>query len=207
MGRVLNRYKMAQHFTVSIADGQFHYWARNAESIQREVQWGGLYVIRSSEPEPAMSAPDAVRYYKSLAQVEQAFRCLKGVGRRIRPICHRTEDHLRAHIFLCLLAYYVEWHLRQCWAPLLFADEAWKQDRKTRDPVAPAQPSAAVKTKKASGQTPDGLPVHSLESLLRVLATRCRNTCRVKQAPSGSSFHQLTEPTPLQARALQLLGL
>ena len=204
VGRVLNRYKMAKHFTLTIADGQFR-WARHSESIQREIQLDGLYVIRTSEPE--MSAPDAVRYYKSLAQVEQAFRCLKGLDLRVRPIHHRTEDHVRSHIFLCLLAYYVEWHLRQCWAPLLFADEALPQDRKTRDPVATAQPSAAVKIKKAVRQTPDGLPVHSFESLLKVLATRCRNTCRVKDAPPSSSFHQLTEPTPLQARAIQLLGL
>lgn len=206
VGRVLNRYKMAKHFTLTIADGQFR-WARNSESIQREVQLDGLYVIRTSEPEQEMSAPDAVRYYKSLAQVEQAFRCLKGLDLRVRPIHHRTEDHVRAHIFLCLLAYYVEWHLRQCWAPLLFADEALEQDRKTRDPVAAAKPSAAVKAKKAVGQTPDGLPVHSFESLLKVLATRCRNTCRVKDALPSSSFHQLTEPTPLQARAIQLLSL
>jgi transposase len=204
VGRVLNRYKMAKHFTLTIAAGQFR-WARHSESIQREMQLDGLYVIRTSEPE--LSAPDAVRYYKSLAQVEQAFRCLKGLDLRVRPIHHRTEDHVRSHIFLCLLAYYVEWHLRQCWAPLLFADEALPQDRKTRDPVATAQPSAAVKAKKAVRQTPDGLPVHSFESLLKVLATRCRNTCRVKDAPPSSSFQQLTEPTPLQARAIQLLGL
>jgi len=206
VGRVLNHYKMAKHFALTIADGQFS-WARQQESIQREAQLDGLYVIRTSEPEPEMSAPDTVRHYKSLAQVEQAFRCLKGFDLRIRPIHHRTADHVRAHVFLCLLAYYVEWHLRQRWAPLLFADEALEQDRLTRDPVATAQPSAAVKMKKASRQTPEGLPVHSFESLLKVLATRCRNTCRIKQAPAGSSFHQLTEPTPLQARALQLLGL
>lgn len=206
VGRVLNHYKMAKHFTLTLATGQFG-WARNQESIQREAQLDGLYVIRTSEPEAEMSAPDTVRHYKSLAQVEQAFRCLKGFDLRIRPIHHRTEDHVRAHVFLCLLAYYVEWHLRQRWAPLLFADEALEQDRLTRDPVATAQPSAAVKRKKASGRTPEGLPVHSFESLLKVLATRCRNTCRIKQAPAGSSFHQLTEPTPLQARALQLLSL
>lgn len=204
VGRVLNRYKMAKHFTLTIADGQFR-WARNSESIQREVQLDGLYVIRTSEHQ--MSAPDAVRYYKSLAQVEQAFRCLKGLDLRVRPIHHRTEDHVRAHIFLCLLAYYVEWHLRQRWAPLLFADEALEQDRKSRDPVAAAKPSAAVKTKKASGQTPDGLPLHSFESLVKVLATRCRNTCRVQEAPPGSSFLQVTEPSPLQTKAFQLLGL
>ena len=206
VGRVLNRYKMAKHFTVEVADGQLR-WARNLETIQREQQLDGLYVIRTSEPEPQLSAPNAVRHYKSLSQVEQAFRCLKGTDLRVRPIHHRTEDHVRAHIFLCLLAYYVEWHMRQALAPLLFADEDLKQTRATRDPVATAQPSAAVKAKKAVRLTPEGLPVHSFDSLLEALATRCRNTCRVTATPSKASFSQLTQPTPLQARTYQLLGL
>lgn len=206
VGRVLNRYKMAKHFTVKIADGQFQ-WARNLEAIQREQQLDGIYVIRTSEPEPQLSAPNAVRHYKSLSQVEQAFRCLKGIDLRVRPIHHRTEDHVRAHIFLCLLAYYVEWHMREALAPLLFADEDLKQNRATRDPVAPAEPSTGVKAKKAVRLTADGLPVHSFDSLLEALGTRCRNTCRVKATPSKASFSQLTEPTPLQARAYQLLGL
>jgi transposase len=206
VGRVLNRYKMAKHFTLQIADGQFQ-WVRNLETIQCEQQLDGLYVIRTSEPEPQLSAPNAVRHYKSLSQVEQAFRCLKGTDLRVRPIYHRTEDHVRAHIFLCLLAYYVEWHLRQALAPLLFADPDLKQNRASRDPVATAEPSAAVKAKKAVRLTAEGLPVHSFNSLLQALATRCRNTCRVKATPSKASFSQLTEPTPLQARAYQLLGL
>jgi transposase len=206
VGRVLNRYKMAKHFTVKIADGQFQ-WARNLEAIQREQQLDGIYVIRTSEPEPQLSAPNAVRHYKSLSQVEQAFRCLKGIDLRVRPIHHRTEDHVRAHIFLCLLAYYVEWHMREALAPLLFADEDLKRNRATRDPVATAEPSTAVKAKKAVRLTTDGLPVHSFDSLLEALGTRCRNTCRVKATPSKASFSQLTEPTPLQARAYQLLGL
>lgn len=206
VGRVLNRYKMAKHFSVEVADGQLR-WARNLETIQREQQLDGIYVIRTSEPEPQLSAPNAVRHYKSLSQVEQAFRCLKGTDLRVRPIHHRTEDHVRAHIFLCLLAYYVEWHMRQALAPLMFADEDLKLNRATRDPVATAQPSAAVKAKKAIRLTPDGVPVHSFDSLLEALATRCRNTCRVMGTPSKASFSQLTQPTPLQARAYQLLGL
>ena len=148
-----------------------------------------------------------MRCYKSLAQVERAFRCLKGLDLRVRPIRHRTEDHVRAHIFLCLLAYYVEWHLRQAWASLLFADQELEQDRPRRDPVAPARPSASVISKKALRQTADGLPIHSFATLLEALATRCRNRCKVKADPSGSTFFQLTEPTPLQTRALQLLGV
>jgi hypothetical protein len=142
-----------------------------------------------------------------MSQVEQAFRCLKGTDLRVRPIHHRTEDHVRAHIFLCLLAYYVEWHMRQALAPLLFADEDLKQNRATRDPVATAKPSAAVKAKKTVRLTAEGLPVHSFDTLLEALATRCRNTCRVKATASEASFSQLTQPTPLQARAYQLLGL
>jgi hypothetical protein len=206
MGRVLNRYKMAKHFTLKIVAGQFE-WSRNLEAIRREEQLDGIYVIRTSEPEPQLSAPNAVRHYKSLSQVEQAFRCLKGIDLRVRPIHHRTEDHVRAHIFLCLLAYYVEWHMREVLAPLLFADQDLKQNRATRDPVASAEPSTAVKAKKALRQTAEGLPVHSFDSLLEALGTRCRNTCRVKAAPANASFSQLTQPTPLQARAYQLLGL
>ena len=148
-----------------------------------------------------------MRRYKSLAQVERAFRSLKGLDLRIRPIHHRTEDHVRAHIFLCMLAFYVEWHMRQALAPLLFEDEELAQNRTRRDPVAPAQASDSAKTKKADRVTPDGFPVHSFDTLLRELATRCRNTCRIPSDPSGTTFQQLTEATPLQARAFQLLGL
>src|SRR6266480_3625080 len=206
VGKVLHRFKMAKHFTLTIEDGRFQ-WARDNASIQREVHLDGLYVIRTSEPQQRLSAPDAVRHYKSLAQVERAFRCLKGVDLRVRPIRHRTEDHVRAHIFLCLLAYYVEWHMRQALAPILFGDEELDQDRQRRDPVAPAEPSVSVKRKKAVRVTEDGLAVQSFDTLLKILGTRCRNLCKVKAASSDSSFFQLTEPTPLQSRAFQLLDL
>ncbi len=153
------------------------------------------------------SAEDAVRRCKSLAQVERAFRSLKGIDLRIRPIHHRTEDHVRAHVLLCMLAYCVEWHMRRALAPLLFDDEELRQDRLRRDPVAPAEISASAQAKKVSRLTPDGLPVQSVRTLLRNLATRCRNTCRIPSQPSGTEFQQLTEATPLQARALQLPGL
>ncbi|WP_321472118.1 IS1634 family transposase [uncultured Paludibaculum sp.] len=205
-GKVLNRYKVAKHFELNIADGVFA-WTRREESIRRESQLDGVYVVRTSEPESRCSAPDAVRRYKSLAQVERAFRSLKGMDLRIRPIHHRTEDHVRAHILLCMLAFYVEWHMRRDLAPLLFQDEELSRDRTRRDPVAPAECSASAQRKKLERVTADGFPVHSFETLLRELATRCRNTCRIPSDPSATTFQQLTEPTALQARALRLLGL
>ncbi len=205
-GRVLNRFKVGKHFSLTIANGSFR-WSRREESIRREAELDGVYVVRTSEPKSRCSAEDTVRRYKSLAQVERAFRSLKGIDLRIRPIHHRTEDHVRAHIFLCMLAYYVEWHMRRALAPLLFDDETLRQDRLRRDPVAPAEISASAQAKKVSRLTPDGLPVQSFRTLLRNLATRCRNTCRIPSQPSGTRFQQLTETTPLQARALQLLGL
>jgi transposase len=205
-GRVSNRFKVGKHFTLTIADGVFG-WTRQEDAIRRESELDGIYVVRTSEPQRRCSAEDTVRRYKSLAQVERAFRSLKGLDLRIRPIYHRTEDHVRAHILLCMLAFYVEWHMRQALAPLLFEDEELAQNRTRRDPVAPAQASDSAKTKKADRVTPDGFPVHSFDTLLRELATRCRNTCRIPSDPSGTTFQQLTEATPLQARAFQLLGL
>lgn len=206
VGKVFNRYKVAKHFALTIADGVFT-WARRQDSIQREGELDGIYVIRTSEPKSRCSAPDTVRRYKSLAQVERAFRGLKGMDLRIRPIHHRTEDHVRAHIFLCMLAYYVEWQMRGDLAPLLFEDEELTQNRMSRDPVAPAKISDSAKAKKADRVTADGFPVHSFDTLLKELATRCQNTCRILSDPKGPTFQQLTEATPLQMRALQLLGL
>jgi len=206
VGRVINHYKMAKHFAVMIDRGRLT-WTRRETSIQQEAHLDGFYVIRTSVTGEHLSAEDVVRHYKGLARVERAFRCLKGIDLRVRPIHHRTEDHVRAHIFLCLLAYYVEWHLRQAWAPLLFADETLETDRQTRDPVAPATSSAHARRKKVERQTSDGLPLHSLDTLLAALATRCANRCRLRSAPAGEPVRQLTPPSPLQARALELLGL
>ena len=206
VGRVIGRYKMGKHFELTIEEGAFR-WQRREESIRLEAEMDGIYVVRTSESKEQFSAEDTVRAYKSLSQVERAFRCLKGLDLRIRPIFHRTEDHVRAHIFLCMLAYYVEWHMRRALAPLLFDDEELIRDRARRDPVAPAASSASAQAKKISRVTADGLPVQSFHTLLRHLATRCRNTCRIPSEASGATFQQLTEATPLQARALQLLGL
>jgi len=205
VGRVINHYKVAKHLTVTIAKGQLQ-WKRNEQAIQQEEQLDGIYVIRTSEGADRLPAPDAVRQYKSLAHVERAFRCLKGIEVRVRPIFHHTTDHVRAHIFLCLLAYYVEWHLRRVWAPLLFEDEALASDRQTRDPVLPAQPSAAALEKKGKRETPDGLPVHSFDTLLEALAGRCEVTCRLRADPTALPIRQWTAPSPLQARALALLN-
>jgi hypothetical protein len=207
VGAVRNRFKMGKHFELTIEDGRLS-WARREESIRREAEMDGIYVIRTSEPErPSWSAADTVRRYKSLAQVERAFRTLKGIDLLIRPIFLRTPDHVRAHIFLCLLAYYLEWHMRRKLAPLLFDDEQLAEDRWCRDPVAPAEPSATAEKKKRTRQTEDGLPVHSFSTLLAALGTRCRNTCQAKSGGSGESFYMLTEANPLQTKALQLLGL
>jgi hypothetical protein len=204
-GRILGRFKMAKHFRLTIGDGAFS-WARRQDAIDREAALDGIYVIRTSQTQQELSAPDAVRKYKSLALVERAFRCFKGVDLLVRPIHHHTEDHVRAHVFLCMLAYYVEWQMREALAPLLFHDEELRTDRARRDPVAPATPSQTVRTKKATRTTEDGLPLHSFLTLLAELATRCRNTARLKSDDSRT-FQIVTELTPLQARAFELLGL
>ena len=205
-GRIVNRFKVAKHFELSIADGVFTF-TRNTASIEQESQLDGIYVIRTSQPDEELSAEDTVRNYKRLAEVEQAFRSLKSIDLLVRPIHHRTEDHVRAHVFICLLAYYVQWHLKQAWAPLLFEDEQLPLDRATRDPVAPVQPSASVNRKKATHRTADGLPVHSFGTLLAELATRCRHTCVPAGGSAEATFTKLTNATPLQTEAFRLLGL
>jgi len=206
VGRVLHRFKVGKHFKLKIDDGIFE-WSRRQESIGAEQALDGIYVIRTSEPKERLSPQDAVRNYKSLAEVERAFRSLKGLEILVRPIRHRIDPRVRAHVFVCLLAYYVEWHMRKALAPLLFDDEERHQNRKRRDPVAPARPSESARKKKTMRSTPAGLAVHSFQTLLQELATRCRNTCRVKSDPFGPRFQMITEPTPLQAKALELLGL
>lgn len=206
VGRVLSRYKVGKHFELTIGEGLFQ-WARRAESVEQEARLDGIYVLRTSEPQERLSAEDTVRGYKHLAHVERAFRCLKGLDLLVRPIRHRTEERVPAHIFLCLLAYYVEWHLRKAWAPLLFEDEEVEENRKVRDPVAPARPSKSVRQKKAARMTADALPVHSFRTLLADLATRCRNTRRIKSDQTSPTFEEVTEPSPLQKRAYELLGL
>lgn len=203
VGRVIHQHKMAKHFELTINDGQFEYQRRQGE-IDREIALDGIYVIRTSEPAAKLSADDAVRSYKNLARVEQVFRTVKGVEIRVRPIHHRLEERVRSHIFICLLAYYVEWHMRQALAPLLFDDETVVDDRKQRDPVATVQPTARAKQKKRQRTTDDGLPIHSFTTLLRELATICRVRCRV-EGTDMPPIYQHPEPTPLQRKVRDLL--
>jgi len=209
VGKVLNRHHVGKHFDYRIQAGQLLY-SRKEESIRREADLDGIYVLRTSEPKERLSADDVVRNYKNLSQVERAFRTMKGVDLMVRPIYHRLADHVRAHLFLCLLAYYVEWHLRQKLARLLCADEELGIQRWHRDPVAPAEVSASAKRKKGLRRTEDGLPVQSFKVLIEDLGTLNRNLCVLKQEVKGGEppvVSQLTEATPLQTEAFRLLGL
>jgi transposase len=204
VGKVLGRYKVGKHFECKIGEGSFT-WSRRQDSIEQETKLDGIYVLRTSEPAERLSAADTVRSYKRLAEVERAFRCLKGIDLLVRPIRHRTEQRVPAHIFLCLLAYYVEWHLRRVWAPLLFEDEERGEERKRRDPILPAQPSASAQAKRRSHETADGFPVHSFQTLLSELASRAKVTYELQREDSPLTFRQVPKPTPLQARAYELI--
>ena len=206
VGKLINRYRVAKHFELTIEDSRLAY-KRNEASIEREAKLDGIYIIRTSEKAQALSTEDTVRTYKSLGQVEQAFRCIKSVDLHVRPIRHRTEEHVRAHIFLCMLAYYVEWHLRKALSPLLFQDDELDENRWQRDPVAKAEPSESARKKKSTKQTEDGWPVQSLHTLLVDMGTRCRNTCRAGEGKKSATFQQLTEATPFQNKVFELLGL
>jgi transposase len=197
---------MTKHFTLIIRDKHLE-WVRKEDAIKNEELLDGIYVVRTSEPAERLTAADGVRSYKRLALVEQAFRCLKGIDLLVRPIHHRTAARVRAHILLCLLAYYVEWHLHQAWESLLFEDEELAEDRRRRDPVAPACASASARRKKKTHTTTGGLPVQSFRTLLAHLGTRCRNTCVVNAAPNETTFRQMTEADALQAEALRLITM
>jgi transposase len=204
VGKVVNQYKVAKHFELAIADKSFTY-ARKSEAIAAEAALDGIYIIRTSVSAAQMDAPDCVRSYKSLAQVERAFRSLKTVDLKVRPIHHRKPDRVRAHILLCMLAYYVEWHMREAWRELMFADTD-QAAKATRDPVAPAQRSEAAQDKATRHTLDDGTPAHSFSTLLAELAGIVRNTCRTPQAgPDAPTFQVLTTPTAKQQRAFELL--
>jgi transposase len=203
IGRVLNKYKVAKHFVLAIEDRHFA-WQRDTAAIRAEAALDGLYVIRTAVAAETMDAPQVVRHYKGLAEVERAFRSLKTVDLKIRPIHHRLETRVRAHILLCMLAYYVEWHLREAWRELLFADED-QAAKLERDPVAPAQRSPAAERKVRSRILADGTPVHSLRTLLDELATQVRNTCRTVGAAEAPTFELTTLASPTRRRALELV--
>ena len=205
-GRVINQHKMGKHFDLQIRNGHFSY-TRKEESIKREYELDGIYVVRTSETRDKLSADDAVRSYKNLSSVEQLFRTLKGVETLVRPIRHREERRVKAHIFICMLAYYVEWHMRKALAPLLFDDEQLTDNKKTRDPVAPAKPSIEAKRKKSNRKTADGLPIHSFKTLLEELGMYMRNYCSIREVNTESnlSINRYTELSPVQKRAFELL--
>lgn len=206
VGRIVNRYRVAKHFAFEIADGQLC-WSRKEDSIAREKALDGVYVIRTPEPADTLGAADAVRAYKRLGDVEKAFRTFKGLDLRVRPIRHRLETRVRAHVFLCMLAYYVEWHLREAWAPLLYAEEDLAQLRATRDPVAQAKPSPTAQAKKKNKRSQEGFPLRSFNGLLTALSTLCLNTCRVGEGRNATRFQRPTEATPHQREAFRLLQL
>jgi transposase len=205
-GKILNRYKMGKHFELRIEEDSFHYKRKEA-NIEREQSLDGIYVIRTSVKADALSGEQVVASYKSLSGVERAFRSLKTVDLHVRPIHHRLPDRVRAHILLCMLAYYVEWHMRQLLAPLLFDDHDKPQARIIRaSVVAPAQRSAAALRKAATQKTNDGFPVHSFQTLLGDMATIAKNRIQPTDRKIPA-FDMLTTPTALQQRALQLLGV
>lgn len=203
-GKVINKYQVAKHFKLTINDDSFSFEIKE-DSVAQEAALDGIYVVRTSLPEQRLSADDTVRNYKLLSQVEYAFRSLKSIDIHVRPIHHRLEDRVRAHIFLCMLTYYVQWHMIQAWRSLLFFDEDL-QAKALRDPVAPAQRSDSALEKVRSRTLDDGSQVHSFGTLLKDLSSIVRNVCRITGAGSDSqSFHRDTNPTEKQKIALDLL--
>jgi hypothetical protein len=202
VGKVIDHYKVGKHFALDIGERHFSF-VRKTEAIEAEAALDGVYIIRTSVGAERLEAADCVRHYKDLAKVERAFRTLKSVDLKIRPIHHRTADRVRAHILLCMLAYYVEWHMREAWRPLTFADT--EQEAQTRrDPVAPARRSPEAQEKCYRHTLDDGTKVHSFPTLMADLSTLVRNTCRVPG--TESPFEVLTTSTPAQRHALDLIG-
>jgi transposase len=205
-GKVIGRHKMAKHFQLHIANGSFS-WNRDSVSIQQEEELDGIYVIRTGEAAETLTAADCVRTYKSLSLVERAFRCLKGLDLLVRPIRHRVPPRVRAHLLLCMLAYYVEWHMRKALKPLLYEDEELEQSRRERDPVKAAKASESAQAKKKTHKTAHGFVAQDFRSLLALLGTRSRVTYQVVGAEGIATFQRLSEPDALQAEALRLLQL
>ncbi len=203
---MINRYQVAKHFLLLITDNSFSY-ERNQHKIETEAQLDGIYVIRTSVQAAVLNERETLKAYKSLSQVEQAFRCYKTIDLKVRPIYHRLATRVKAHVFLCLLAYYVEWHMRQLLAPLLFEDEGFSQQRGLESVVRPILPSVTAKLKARSLRTAESFPVQSFRTLLTNLSTITQNRVQPKLAGVAVSFDKLTCPTPLQQKALDLLGV
>ncbi len=205
VGKVINQYKVAKHFELVITDSSLSF-TRIADNIAAEAALDGLYIIRTSVQAQRMDAATCVRTYKSLAQVERAFRSIKTMDLKVRPIHHRLEGRVRAHIFLCMLAYYVEWHMRETWRELMFADED-QAAKLVRDPVAPAKRSNAAMKKVHGHALEDGTPAHSYATLMKDLETIVRNTCRTpKSAGDAPSFQITTMASDKQKRAIDLIS-
>ena len=206
VGRIIERFHMAKHLALTITDTSLA-WARRDEAIAAEAALDGLYVIRTSMPKDKLDANAAVAAYKSLAHVERAFRSMKTVDLNVRPIFHYTEQRVRAHVFLCMLAYYVEWHMRERLKPMLFDDEYLEEASATRaSPVAKAVRSEQAQAKDASKRAEDGLPLHSFKTLLKDLGTLTYNITHAALNPEAK-ITLTTRPTPLQDKAFKLLGL
>jgi transposase len=206
VGAVIDNRKMAKHFTIDIQDGRL-FFARRVDQIAQEARLDGIYVIRTSMPAEHLDAAETVQTYKDLSRVERAFRCLKTGDLEIRPIRHWTAQRVRAHVFLCMLAYHVEWHLRDALAPLLFHDTDLASARAERlSPVVKTEPSQAVKAKKATKRSVDGQRVMSFADLVAHLGTFVRNTMRVPSRPKHH-FTLYSKPTSLQQAAFRLLDL
>jgi transposase len=204
VGKVVNRYKVAKHFELAIADASLSF-ARKHEAIAAEAALDGIYIIRTSVAAQRMDAADCVRSYKALANVERAFRSLKTVDLKVRPIHHRTADRVRAHILLCMLAYYVEWQMREAWRELMFADTD-QAAKATRDPVAPARRSQSALDKIASRKLDDDTPAHSFSTLMAELGTIVRNTCSTPSAgATAPTFDIVTTPNATQRHAMDLI--
>lgn len=204
VGKVVNKFKVAKHFTLDIRNDDFSFEI-NQENVAAEAALDGIYIIRTSLNKSRMNADETVRSYKRLGQVERAFRSLKTVDLKVRPIYHRLEERVRAHIFLCMLAYYVQWHMLEAWRELLFCDEDQKT-RETRDPVAPAERSRAALRKVHTKTLDDGSEVHSFQTLLKILSGIVRNVCRSPGAgPDTPTFDIVTIPNVKQQRAYDLL--
>ena len=204
VGKVVNRYKVGKHFHLDIQAEGFSY-RRNQESISKEASLDGIYVVRTTVPAKKLEAEEVVSTYKSLSHVEQAFRSYKSVDLKVRPIHHRLAGRVKAHVFLCMLAYYVEWHMRQALAPILFDDDDREAAKAKRGSVvAPAQRSPSAKRKAKRKRTDDNYPVHSFQTLLTDLATISKD--RIKpNLPDAPQFDKVTVPTRVQQRALDLL--
>ncbi len=207
VGKVINRYKVGKFFNLEISETSFSY-SRKKNILQMEVALDGLYVIRTSVAAEILDANSTVRTYKSLSQVEQAFRSYKTMDLKVRPIYHHLENRVRAHVFLCMLAYYLEWHMRQALAPVLFDDEDSEEvTSSSSDVVSPAQRSQKALSKARRKKTPDNLPVHSFSTLMADLGTITLNTINSKLDGTEISFEKITQPTRLQKKALDLLGV